>query len=116
MAAVVPRAFGIDREPVGRYGSSSTDPRERSGNLFVGLDMDSLRQRSFESRPLLFLVTTTPAAGDIKNRLGSPAYSYYFAVEAFAPILEKLGRWRLTQQYRVVQLNQELCCAARKTQ
>ena len=43
----------------------------------------------------MFLVTTTPAAGDIKNRLGSPAYSYYFAVEALAPVLETLGAWRL---------------------
>ena len=43
----------------------------------------------------MFLVTTTPAAGDIQNRLGSPAYSYYFAVEALAPVLEALGAWRL---------------------
>ncbi len=43
----------------------------------------------------MFLVTTTPAAGDIRNRLGSPAYSYYFAVEALAPVLESLGAWRL---------------------
>lgn len=48
-----------------------------------------------DSRPLMFLVSTTPAARDIRNGLGSPAYSYYFAVEALAPILERLGAWRL---------------------
>ena len=51
-----------------------------------------------ESKPWMFLVSTTPAAGDIRNGLGSPAYSYYFAVEALAPVLERLGSWKLIKR------------------
>ena len=51
-----------------------------------------------ESKPWMFLVSTTPAASDIRNGLGSPAYSYYFAVEALAPVLERLGAWKLIKQ------------------
>ena len=48
-----------------------------------------------DDRPIAFLVSTTPAARDIRDHMGSPAYSYYFVVEALAPVLERLGAWRL---------------------
>ena len=48
-----------------------------------------------ETRPLAFLVSTTPCARSIREHLGSPAYSYYFVVEALAPVLEAFGTWRL---------------------
>ncbi|MFO0953838.1 MAG: hypothetical protein U0835_22315 [Isosphaeraceae bacterium] len=42
-------------------------------------------------RPIAFLVSTTAAARGIRERLGSPAYSYHFVVEALAPVLERFG-------------------------
>ena len=48
-----------------------------------------------DDRPIAFLVSTTPAARGIRDHMGSPAYSYYFVVEALAPVLERLGAWRL---------------------
>jgi glycosyltransferase involved in cell wall biosynthesis len=47
------------------------------------------------SRPWAFLVSTTPCARDIRDHLGSAAYSYAFVLEALAPVLERLGTWRL---------------------
>ena len=56
----------------------------------------SLRARSdFSDRPIAFLVTTTTYARGIPENLGSAAYSYYFVVEALAPVLEQFGTWRL---------------------
>lgn len=47
------------------------------------------------SRPFAFLVSTTGCARGIKGTLGSAAYSYFFVLEALAPVLERLGTWRL---------------------
>ena len=47
------------------------------------------------ARPYAFLVSTTGCARGIRNTLGSAAYSYYFVLEALAPVLERLGTWRL---------------------
>jgi len=46
-------------------------------------------------RPYAFLVSTTGCARGIKGSLGSAAYSYYFVLEALAPVLERLGKWEL---------------------
>ncbi len=46
-------------------------------------------------RPYAFLVSTTGCARGIEGSLGSAAYSYYFVLEALAPVLERLGTWRL---------------------
>ena len=46
-------------------------------------------------RPYAFLVSTTGCAKGIKGSLGSAAYSYFFVLEALAPVLEQLGTWRL---------------------
>jgi glycosyltransferase involved in cell wall biosynthesis len=48
-----------------------------------------------DDRPFAFLVSTTPCARSIREHLGSAAYSYYFVVEALAPVFETLGTWRL---------------------
>lgn len=48
-------------------------------------------------RPYAFLVSTTGCARGIRNTLGSAAYSYFFVLEALAPVLEKLGTWRLIE-------------------
>jgi glycosyltransferase involved in cell wall biosynthesis len=47
------------------------------------------------SRPYAFLVSTTGCARGISKTLGSAAYSYFFVLEALAPVLEQLGTWRL---------------------
>lgn len=47
------------------------------------------------SRPYAFLVSTTGCARGIKGSLGSAAYSYYFVLEALAPVLEEYGIWKL---------------------
>ncbi len=47
------------------------------------------------NRPYAFLVSTTGCARGIRTTLGSAAYSYYFVLEALAPVLERLGTWRL---------------------
>lgn len=49
----------------------------------------------FSDWPIAFLVTTTTHARGISENLGSAAYSYYFVVEALAPVLEQFGTWRL---------------------
>jgi glycosyltransferase involved in cell wall biosynthesis len=46
-------------------------------------------------RPIALLVSTTPNARGIREHMGAPAYSYYFVVEALAPVLETFGAWRL---------------------
>ncbi|WP_435005885.1 glycosyltransferase [Tundrisphaera lichenicola] len=51
--------------------------------------------RGGSDRPYAFLVSTTGCARGIRNTLGSAAYSYFFVLEALAPVLEKLGTWRL---------------------
>ena len=51
--------------------------------------------RGGADRPYAFLVSTTGCAKGIRNTIGSAAYSYYFVLEALAPVLEKLGTWRL---------------------
>ncbi len=51
--------------------------------------------RTTSARPYAFLVSTTGCAKGIRSTLGSAAYSYYFVLEALAPVLEKLGTWRL---------------------
>jgi len=48
-----------------------------------------------DERPWAFLVSTTPCARSIRDHMGSSAYSYYFVVEALAPVLETFGTWRL---------------------
>ena len=48
-----------------------------------------------DDRPVAFLVSTTPCARSISEHMGSAAYSYYFVVEALAPVLETFGTWRL---------------------
>ncbi len=48
-------------------------------------------------RPYAFLVSTTGCAKGIRNTLGSAAYSYFFVLEALAPVLERLGTWRLLE-------------------
>ena len=53
---------------------------------------------SFDDRPIAFLVSTTPFASRIREELGSAAYSYFFALEALAPALERLGTWRLVDR------------------
>ena len=50
------------------------------------------------SRPFKFLVGTTGCAKDIKATLGSANYSYFFAVKALAPALERFGTWELVHQ------------------
>jgi glycosyltransferase involved in cell wall biosynthesis len=56
------------------------------------------RDRSGSARPFAFLVSTTGCARGIRGTLGSAAYSYYFVLEALAPVLERLGTWRLVEQ------------------
>lgn len=51
--------------------------------------------RRTSARPYAFLVSTTGCARGISKTLGSAAYSYYFVLEALAPVLEKLGTWKL---------------------
>jgi glycosyltransferase involved in cell wall biosynthesis len=51
-----------------------------------------------DNRPFAFLVSTTPCARVIRTNLGSSAYSYYFVLEALAPVLEELGTWQLIDQ------------------
>jgi glycosyltransferase involved in cell wall biosynthesis len=51
--------------------------------------------RGGAERPYAFLVSTTGCAKGIRNTIGSAAYSYYFVLEALAPVLEMLGTWRL---------------------
>ncbi|MGE3822042.1 MAG: hypothetical protein AB7I30_21725, partial [Isosphaeraceae bacterium] len=50
-----------------------------------------------DGRPIAFLVSTTTSASGIAQKLGLAAYSYYFAVEALAPVLEAFGTWRLVE-------------------
>lgn len=57
-------------------------------------DDSSSRLRS----PFAFLVSTTGCARKIDQHLGSAAYSYYFVVEALAPLLERLGTWQLVER------------------
>jgi glycosyltransferase involved in cell wall biosynthesis len=49
------------------------------------------------ARPFAFLVSTTGWAKGIRNHLGSAAYSYYFVLEALAPLLEQHGTWQLVE-------------------
>jgi glycosyltransferase involved in cell wall biosynthesis len=56
---------------------------------------ETTSNRGVATRPYAFLVSTTGCAKGIRNSLGSAAYSYYFVLEALAPVLEKLGTWRL---------------------
>ena len=58
---------------------------------------ESASNRGSSIRPYAFLVSTTGCARGIRNTLGSAAYSYYFVLEALAPVLEKLGTWRLIE-------------------
>ena len=51
-------------------------------------------KRHHAERPIAFLVSTTGCAKGIRNTIGSAAYSYYFVLEALAPVLEKFGTWR----------------------
>lgn len=59
---------------------------------------DASPGRGGSSRPYAFLVSTTGCAKEIRDSLGSAAYSYYFVLEAIAPVLERLGTWRLLDQ------------------
>jgi glycosyltransferase involved in cell wall biosynthesis len=56
---------------------------------------ESAPERGQSDRPFAFFVSTTGCAKGIRNTLGSAAYSYYFVLEALAPVLEKFGTWRL---------------------
>ena len=51
--------------------------------------------RGHSDRPIAFFVSTTGCAKGIRNTLGSAAYSYFFVLEALAPVLEKFGTWKL---------------------
>jgi glycosyltransferase involved in cell wall biosynthesis len=53
--------------------------------------------RAEPEQPFAFLVSTTGCARDIRQSLGAPAYSYYFVLEALAPLLERLGTWQLVE-------------------
>jgi glycosyltransferase involved in cell wall biosynthesis len=53
--------------------------------------------RGPSDRPIAFLVSTTGCAKGIRNTIGSAAYSYYFVLEALAPVLERFGTWRLIE-------------------
>ncbi len=53
--------------------------------------------RGQSDRPFAFFVSTTGCAKGIRNTLGSAAYSYFFVLEALAPVLEKFGTWRLIE-------------------
>ncbi len=46
-------------------------------------------------RPIKFLVATTGCARDIRGTLGKANYSYFFAVKALIPVLERFGHWEL---------------------
>ncbi len=54
--------------------------------------------RPKSTRPYAFLVSTTGCARGISRHLGSAAYSYAFVFEAFKPVLEQLGVWRLVDR------------------
>lgn len=56
-----------------------------------------MQGRGLSDRPIAFLVSTNGSANKIRNKLGLPAYSYYFALEALEPLLEKMGTWRLIE-------------------
>jgi glycosyltransferase involved in cell wall biosynthesis len=58
---------------------------------------DTTPIRSRSERPFAFLVTTKGWKSGIKNTIGTPAYSYYFVLEALAPVLEKFGTYRLIE-------------------
>lgn len=45
-----------------------------------------------------FFVSTTGCAGDLKRHLGSADYSYGFVLRALAPVLERLGTWRIIER------------------
>ena len=53
--------------------------------------------RGRSERPFAFLVTTKGWVSGIRNTIGTPAYSYYFVLEALAPVLEKFGTYRLIE-------------------
>jgi glycosyltransferase involved in cell wall biosynthesis len=57
--------------------------------------LEPFLDRKNSARPYAFLVSTTGCAKGIRSTLGSAAYSYFFVLEALAPVLEKLGTWRL---------------------
>jgi glycosyltransferase involved in cell wall biosynthesis len=56
---------------------------------------NSIHSDSRSDRPFAFLVSTTGWARGIREHLGSAAYSYYFVLEALAPLLEQHGTCRL---------------------
>ncbi len=74
------------------FPSSSLD---RSEFLMVATPRSLSMRPGDPLRPYAFLVSTTGCARGIKGSLGSAAYSYYFVLEALAPVLERLGTWRL---------------------
>jgi glycosyltransferase involved in cell wall biosynthesis len=47
------------------------------------------------ARPILFLVSTTGCANDIRRHMGSADYSYAFVLKALTPVLESVGQWTL---------------------
>jgi glycosyltransferase involved in cell wall biosynthesis len=51
-----------------------------------------------QQRPFAFFVSTTGCARSISMNLGSPAYSYVFALEGLAPVLEEFGVWQLLER------------------
>lgn len=57
----------------------------------------TLKPATADLRPIAFLVSTTTSASGIRQSLGLAAYSYYFVLEALAPVLESLGTWRLVE-------------------
>ena len=76
-------------------GTTSGARRELIPALFLRGEPRTAGTPAFGHRPIAFLVSTTTAARGIREQLGTPAYSYYFVVEALAPVLESLGAWRL---------------------
>jgi glycosyltransferase involved in cell wall biosynthesis len=53
---------------------------------------------SRRSRRFAFLVSTTSCARSIQANMGAASYSYFFALQALAPVLEQFGTWRLIER------------------
>jgi glycosyltransferase involved in cell wall biosynthesis len=60
--------------------------------------LETCPERQGHAPRFAFLVSTTGCARDIRLYIGAPAYSYYFVLEALAPVLERFGTWQLVEQ------------------
>jgi glycosyltransferase involved in cell wall biosynthesis len=93
------RGSGITFPAEPNDGQGRMDSAIRPGAEIAMMVPTSRREttlkRGDSERPFAFLVSTTGCARGIRNTLGSAAYSYYFVLEALAPVLEKFGTWKL---------------------